>query len=313
MVALTLLPPGWASAWPRRERRLWDRRSLPLYAVALGAIAMCGVAVASGAFDYDAALVSDAAQPVGFLLVIAWCVRWSGFPNLASLIEATLLGMVIPLVMTFCAAILATADRPLADEALRRADWILFGFDRTALKQFTADHAWFRRASGWIYLSFGFTPHLLFAALFLTGRARLGWTVMTAATLTLAAVIALSWLLPAYGVPPYPYKFADVLDGLRAGTLRRLDATLITGIVTFPSLHAADAVVFAWGFAKLGRVGWPLVGVNVLMIGSAVVTGGHYLVDVFAGCAIAGGAIVLAARLQARLSAVNVSTLPSAS
>lgn len=305
MDAQMLSPAAQHWTWPQRDRRLFDRRSLPLYLVAMGALATCAIAVASGAFSYDAALVRDVAQPVGFFLVVAWCARWTGFSNLASLTEATLLGMVIPLAMTFCAAILATADRPLADETLRRADWVLFGFDRAALAQFKADHGWFRGVSGWIYLSFGATPHLLFAALFLSGRARLGWTVMTAAALTLAAVIALSWLLPAYGVPPYPYKFAEVLDGLRAGTLRRLDASLITGIVTFPSLHAADAVVLAWGYAKLGRIGWPLVAVNVLMVGSAVVTGGHYLVDVVAGGVIAGAAIWAAVRVQARLQTIT--------
>lgn len=289
-------------------RALWDRNALPLYVVAALAVLPCVVAVASGRFGYDANMVRELVQPIGFFLLVAWGVRWTGFPKLAGLAEVILLGMFITFTMTFVAAILASAAMPVADKALARADLLLFGFDRTSLTAFSADHAWFRRASFWIYASFGWTPQLLLAALFLTGRARMGWTVGAALMLTLAAVIYLSWLLPAYGAPPYPYRFVEVLDGVRDGRLRTLDPSLITGIVTFPSLHAADAVVLAWGYTRLGRIGWPLAALNVLMVGSAVVVGGHYLVDVVAGGVIAGLAIVAALRIDRRL---NPSAPPS--
>lgn len=285
-----------------RDRRLFDRYALPLYTVALLAVLPCVIAVASGSFGYDPMMLRELAQPIGFFLLIAWAVRWSGFPKLAALAEAMLLGMFITFLMTFVAAILATAAMPMADVRLAAIDRAMFGFERSGLTAFGVAHPVFRRAMFWIYTSFAWTPQLLLAGLFLTGRTRLGWTVASALMLTLAAIIYTSWLLPAYGAPPYPYRFVEVLDGVRAGRLRMLDQSLITGIVTFPSLHAADAVVLAWGYARLGRIGWPLAALNVLMIGSAVVVGGHYIVDVVAGGVIAAVAIVAAGRVDRWLS-----------
>lgn len=295
---------------PRRDRRLFDRRAIPLYAAALFAIMVCAVAVAGGAFTYDGRMVRELFKPVAFFLVIVWLVRWTGFEALAGFIEAALLGMFVGFVMTFCAAIFASAALPLADAPLAAADAALFGFHREALTAFTAGHGWFRNGMAWIYLSLGFTPQILLALLFFTGRSDWGWTFSVATTLALAAAVCLSWLLPAYGVPPYPYRFVEVLDGLRAGHLRRLDPGLVTGLVTFPSLHAADAAVLAWFYAKLGRLAWPFVLLNVLMVGSAVVVGGHYVVDVIAGLVIAAGAIWCAERLARPIRSASPPAAP---
>lgn len=292
-------------------RRWWDRNALPLYVVALSAVLPCIAAVASGRFGYDPTMLRELVQPIGFFLLVAWAIRWSGFPAIAGMIEVVLVAMFTTFLMTFVAAILASAAMPMADAGLARADLALFGFERSALTAFGTAHPWFGRTMFWIYTSFGWTPQLLVAALFLNGRARLGWTVASALMLTLAVVIYLSWLLPAYGAPPFPYRFVEVLDGVRAGRLRTLDQSLITGIVTFPSLHAADAVVLAWGYARLGRIGWPLVALNVLMIVSAVVVGGHYIVDVVAGGVIAGLCILAAKQIDRRLNSGSALPTPA--
>ena len=108
-----------------------------------------------------------------------------------------LVGMFVTFTMTFVAAILTAAAMPIADRGLARADLLLFGFHHAWLTGFSARHDWFWRAMFWVYASFGWMPQLLVAALFLTGRARTGWMVASALMLTLAAVIYLSWLLPA--------------------------------------------------------------------------------------------------------------------
>src|SRR3546814_12195667 len=92
-------------------------------------------------------------------------------------------------------------------------------------------------------------------------------------------------------------SYLDTFERLRSGALRTLGSESLTGIITFPSFHAAAAVLLGWGFASFGRLGWPLVALNALMFVSAIVGGGHYLVDLIAGAAVALIGLWLAARL----------------
>jgi hypothetical protein len=56
----------------------------------------------------------------------------------------------------------------------------------------------------------------------------------------------------------------------------------------------AWTLLTAWGFASFGRIAAPLVLLNVAVIASALISGGHYLVDLPAGMLVAGMAIRLA-------------------
>ena len=73
---------------------------------------------------------------------------------------------------------------------------------------------------------------------------------------------------------------------LRDGTFHTLDFTQGVGLISFPSMHAALAVLVAvalWQF-RLWRV--PLAVFTALMLLSIPSEGGHYLVDVLAGAAL---------------------------
>jgi hypothetical protein len=133
----------------------------------------------------------------------------------------------------------------------------------------------------------------------------------------LVVTTVLSALVPAIGVyqqiglDPAALKHIDpraYLDQLRdlpptrAGLLRHLELLGLGGIVTFPSFHAASAVLYAWA---LWPVRWfrPIaLAVNGLMLAATPINGGHYFVDIFAGIAIAAAAII-AARYAGRLIA----------
>jgi PAP2 superfamily len=131
---------------------------------------------------------------------------------------------------------------------------------------------------------------------------------------TLACILALilttliSSLLPAmgtyyhYGVhvdlskfSPGDYFFSEHdLPLLRDGSLRTLDIKKLAGIITFPSFHAAAAVLFLWA---LWSVWWvrPLALIaNVGMLLVTPIGSGHYFIDVFAGIGVAVVAIAAA-------------------
>ncbi len=75
---------------------------------------------------------------------------------------------------------------------------------------------------------------------------------------------------------------------------RLIDGSKITGLLTFPSYHACSAILFAWALYPLKVVRWPVIALNAVMFCLTVVIGGHYVVDLFGGAALAALAILLA-------------------
>jgi membrane-associated phospholipid phosphatase len=121
--------------------------------------------------------------------------------------------------------------------------------------------------------------------------------------------VMLSAALPAAGNLYSPEAYPNLgssaawlhrgdVAGLRDGTLRTLDLGSMHGIVTFPSYHAALAVIYMAAFRSLPVLRWVGGGWALLTLASTPAGGGHYLVDVIAG----GGLALLA--LKAARSAV---------
>jgi membrane-associated phospholipid phosphatase len=71
------------------------------------------------------------------------------------------------------------------------------------------------------------------------------------------------------------------------------------GIITFPSLHAALAVIVAAVLWPIPVLRWPVLGVNALMLAATPIDGSHYFIDVVAGIVLAL-ACLTAARAMAR-------------
>ncbi len=68
------------------------------------------------------------------------------------------------------------------------------------------------------------------------------------------------------------------------------------GIVTFPSFHAAGAIILGY-YGRHATAGCAIVAIDVAMLVSTVPIGGHYVVDVLAGATIAIVAIAITARV----------------
>lgn len=89
---------------------------------------------------------------------------------------------------------------------------------------------------------------------------------------------------------------------LRDGAQRVIDLNDNQGLISLPSLHAAHAVVFVYVTRHLRgwNVGFALV--NVVMTIAALPFGGHYLVDILAGIALALAVIWTSRRLSVHSS-----------
>ena len=91
--------------------------------------------------------------------------------------------------------------------------------------------------------------------------------------------------------------------------MRDLDLFGLSGIVTFPSFHAASAALYTWA---LWQVWWfrPVAVVaNAAMLAATPVDGGHYFIDLAAGIAVAALAIAAAKAISRRLTA-NSAPMP---
>jgi membrane-associated phospholipid phosphatase len=81
---------------------------------------------------------------------------------------------------------------------------------------------------------------------------------------------------------------------LRSEPAPILDIGRTTGMVTFPSFHTALGIVTTYAVRDARWLAPPVLVVNALMIVATLPEGGHYLVDLIAGAAIAAAAILVA-------------------
>ncbi len=96
-----------------------------------------------------------------------------------------------------------------------------------------------------------------------------------------------------------------IFHGLRDGTFRNLVAQGAEGIITFPSLHTAVAVLFIIAMWPVKYLRWVALLVNVAMIAATPIDGGHYFTDVIAGAAVAALCWISVARAFGAASGIQ--------
>lgn len=84
---------------------------------------------------------------------------------------------------------------------------------------------------------------------------------------------------------------------LRSGEMTFISMATAEGIVTMPSFHTVSAILFIIAFWHVSWLRWPGLALNVAMLAATPIVGGHYLVDLIAGLAVAVAARWLAVRL----------------
>jgi membrane-associated phospholipid phosphatase len=101
-----------------------------------------------------------------------------------------------------------------------------------------------------------------------------------------------------------PQGYYDTLRDLpliRGGSFRVLDLTQLGGVVTFPSFHAAAAVIYVWALWPIRFVRWVGLLSNSAMLVATPIGGGHFLADVIAGAAVVILSIATANKIASKL------------
>jgi membrane-associated phospholipid phosphatase len=193
----------------------------------------------------------------------------------------------------------ASLNFPLTDRWFEAADQAL-GFDWFGLFDWLKGHTTASLLLQLVYISLMPQTLVVILALSLAGHFATLRIFVLAFVLTALVTIALSAFWPAQGVwlqhgmtaadslrLPVSATSWPVFLGLRDGTFRLLMAGGAEGIITFPSLHAALALILAVAFWPLPVLRWIGVGLNAIMMVSIPIDGSHYFTDILAGLAIA--------------------------
>ena len=206
---------------------------------------------------------------------------------------------------------------PLQDHTLLAIDRAM-GMDPHTIASYVNDRDWL---GGLLVRSYTLIKIILIAiplVLALTSRFVRLQVFVLAFSLTLIMTLLISTFTPAvgtyYGLQIDPAQFTsldasmyqaqlrDIL-ALRDGSLRHLELFKITGIVSFPSFHAASGILYIWALWPVRYLGGVAVALNLLMIASTPVIGAHYMIDVFGGVVLAVIGIWLAKYLMVPASA----------
>lgn len=246
-----------------------------------GADVAAGMGTGMGARDvaYLAAILS-----AGFMLQRLQS-RWARFP------------LAVAQLWLFCQfgglltyAVMGATPHPLADATLARWDSAL-GFDWMAWHDAVTP---IRPLLHYAYNSVPVqVPVLLAIACWRREPGRIDDLLM-GAIVSVAIVTTGMWFLPAvgawshFGIGIEPWR--ETILALKAHSMGAVGDTI--GIVTFPSFHAACAVLLAWT-ARGWRVFPVFVTLDAIMALSAMTEGAHYATDVVAGLVTAGVAIAL--------------------
>jgi hypothetical protein len=193
--------------------------------------------------------------------------------------------------------LLARTDLPLIDTQLGAVDHFL-RFDWAVTRDWVVQHHAVHDLLRWAYFTHISQCWILVAlgSLWFPGRrnAELIWCFM----LSLVICCAASAVLPALSLGGDASAYLPILKSLRAGEPMILDWNRLEGIVSFPSFHAALAIIYVYAARHRLWALIPFTALDTLMLISTPPIGGHYLTDVLGGIAVALIAIGVTRRLQ---------------
>ena len=258
-----------------------------------------------------------------FLLGTAWFYRVvRPDPSIARGCEAAAqMAMIAGLSAVLNLALAAAgAAFPYRDPWLALADATL-GFDWHACMAFVDARPGIQLLLKASYLSLNVTYPIVLLTLICSGQQRRLDRFIIALWATLMLTMAIFLFVPARAAYAYFGVQAADLHTLHPTAMMNRSLPLIAemrlpgphviylndleGLVTFPSFHAAAAVLFTWAVWVSRAARWPMLAVNLVMVVAAPIEGAHYLVDIIAGGGTAAAAIALAGACQHRLARIR--------
>jgi membrane-associated phospholipid phosphatase len=280
--------------------------TMAVYALAVGGSAFLGV---------SAPILEGVPLWAGAALLLGFYTR-AVFPRAVRLqcfVEAVFVSVVLGVSLACLSYVGAAADLPLRDRDIIWIDRHL-GVDWLQVMGSLDGSPQLLGVLNGAYATF--TAQLVGAALILViaGRMReLDRFFIIFACASISAE-AFSVLVPTLGpiwaladhtrfanLPTLGRTTAEIVVALRDKTLGTIDFEAVNGIISFPSMHAAVAIIVPYTLCWNRWIFAPVAALDAVMLASAVPSGNHYVADVIAGVAVGVLAITCGRALQASL------------
>lgn len=203
------------------------------------------------------------------------------------------------------------AQAPLQDALLARLDHDL-GFSVPAFLYFCSGHQNLNRVLYVLYENTGLAIILLLFTLSLS-RDRIGLQRLVFVFSSTSMICALcNMFTPAVGAVSYYHipnsvmrafpsgagvYFLNTFHRFHSGAANSVALDDLNGVVTFPSFHAAMAVMVAWGLRRVPYVRVCAVLFALLIFPASLLRGGHYVIDLVGGATVCLAAILLSGKL----------------
>lgn len=289
------------------QKQPWiDQRAHTVYALVVGVAVLEVSMLLLGRFTFDNTIFLRLFMTFVTLLLCGLAARRYGMPRVATGLEMLALpGLVGALIGTGAFMVTALA-RPMADDLLSRAD-VFLGFDWVGLFRFYQRHPNILPFARLAYFSMLALLAIIPLALVITGREARAWVFITAYAFAGVATVAIHPFFPAagpyvhFGIAPadlpslglrFPWVVGETIDAIRSGKVREI-STSLSGLVSFPSFHAASGFLLAWAIAPVPRLRVLLILLIAAMIAATPTIGSHYFIDLVAGAIVALLAIFL--------------------
>jgi len=206
--------------------------------------------------------------------------------------------------------LLLTIARPRIDEPLAAIDRAM-GVDWPAMMAWAAAHPWTNAVLQLCYISV--LPQIAVVVLCLGFRSEPAGIYKLCVAVACGAGISMAvWTAaPSFGAfsvydlpPAVSGHIALALDGRYGRQLVYLLAhgpgfispSAAKGLIGFPSYHAVLALLVVWYARSVPVVRWLALCVNAVVLVATPIQGGHHVIDVIAGFAVAALAVWLADR-----------------
>jgi hypothetical protein len=199
----------------------------------------------------------------------------------------------------------SATDRPLLDDYLAAADRAI-GFDWISCAALFNESASAAAILKWAYNSLIYQVLAIHLLLALSSRPERLLEFATAFGLAGAITCAMQFMMPAAGAiafyNPAPEIISSFGTSASAGHMQQLEQLRSlrdfviespVGIVTFPSFHAALGVIFIYYSRGFSYVSVLFLLLNAALIVSTIPVGGHHLVDIPMGVAVALASIMV--------------------
>jgi membrane-associated phospholipid phosphatase len=282
--------------------RGFERQTAVKVLVVAAIIVVDFVWIAVSDFRFDAGSAAKVVAATAFLIAVTWFYRVPRpIRKFEVLCNETALLLAFSAAAATLSYLMTSLDLPLVDGRLLAVDAAL-GFDWMGYVGFVNDRPWLGTIFSAAYVTTLAQVALTVIVLGLAGRLERVRHFVSAVMLGALICIVVSAVLPSAGAlgtlrPPTDFvaenqpivtlDYKQVFFDLRSGAGRFISLDSLHGLIAFPSYHCTLSALVVIAFAGAGWWFWPVLGLNLIVVLSTPVDGGHHLTDALGGILVA--------------------------